>query len=142
MNKQNIGKTLFITLHFFVLLLVVFYVIVASSNLPDNMFHVPYEPSGAQMLYYMYSFPLFLIASFIHLIINIKLKIKKIFALNFLLIWSLFFGLIMYVDQVIHISKGFDVLYRGSLLIAVVSVGLLAASLFLQLKYITNVRKD
>jgi hypothetical protein len=142
MNKHTIGKTLLIALHFFVLLLVGLYVVVASSILPDNLFHVPYEPSGMQMIYYMYSFPLFLIARLIHWITSVKLNIRKIYALNFMLIWSLFFCLFIYVDQVIHISNGLNLLYRGSLLIALISVGLLAASLFLQLKDITHVGKD
>lgn len=110
------------------------YVDIACSTKSDNLFHVPYEPSGIQMLYYYFTLPVFIVITAINYFLNIWLKIKKVYAIHSLIIWLMFYIFIEYINDVVHFPSGNELFYQGSLFIAVVSLVLLIISAYWQIK--------
>ena len=136
--KKSVGNISLVLIHVFLLFLIIGYAYIACSIKRDNIFHVPYEPSGSQMLYYYLNMPIFIALTAINYFLNIWLKIKKVYAINPLIIWFLFFIFIEYLDNFVHFPSGNELLYQGSLYIAAVSLFLLIFSAYWQ---ITKVHK-
>lgn len=105
----------------------------------DNLFHVPYEPSGGQMLYYYFNMPIFIAITAINYFLNIWLKIRKIYAINPLIIWFIFYIFIEFIDNFVHFPFGNELLYEGSLYIALVSLFLLIFSAYWQIKEVLKI---
>lgn len=132
--KKRIGIISIILIHVFLFILLIGYVDIACSTKSDNLFGVPYEPSGIQMLYYYFTLPIFIVLAAINYFLNSWLKIKKWYAINSLIIWLLFCGFIEYVDDVVHFPAGNELFYQGSLIISIVSLALLISSAYWQIK--------
>ena len=98
------------------------YVSVACSIKIDNVFHMPYESSGMQLAYYYISFPFFVILSFLSQLHSYYFNLEKSLFPSIIIIWLFYFILITYIDEVIHFSKGNDLLYYGSLILSCFSI--------------------
>ena len=104
-----------------VLYLIYWYVYVVCSTKVNNL-HIAYEPSGMQLIYYFISLPLFMLLATLSLLHSYYFALRKSLASGIVIIWFSYFILIMYVDWIIHFSKGNDLLYYGSLIISVVGI--------------------
>ena len=91
------------------------------------------------MLYYYFNMPIFIVLSGINYFLNIWLKIRKVYAINPLIIWFMFFIFIEYIDNVVHFPMGNELLYQGSLYIAAVSLILLIFSAYWQIKEVHKI---
>ncbi len=105
-----------------VLYLIYWYVYVVCSTKVNNLLHISYEPSGMQLIYYFISLPLFMLLATLSLLHSYYFALRKSLASGIVIIWFSYFILIMYVDWIIHFSKGNDLLYYGSLIISVVGI--------------------
>ena len=132
--KKKIGITLLILIHAFLLLLIVGYVDIACSTKSDNLFHIPYEPSGIQMLYYYFTLPIFMVLTTLNYFLNKWLRIKKAYVITLFIIWLMFWMLIEFIDDVVHFPSGNELLYQGSLMIAALSLALMFLSAYWQIK--------
>lgn len=100
------------------LYLIYSYVTVVCSTKANNIFHIPYEPSGMQLSYYFISFPLFIIVAFLSQLHCSYLELKKSLSFGIIIIWISYLILILYVDLILHFPTGNDFLYHGSLIIS------------------------
>lgn len=132
--KKRVGIISLVLIHAFLVLLIIGYVNIACSTKSDNLFRVPYEPSGIQMLYYYFTFPIFIVITAINYFLNIWLNIKKVYAINSLIIWLMFCIFIEYIDDVVHFPSGNELFYQGSLFIALISLALLIISAYWQIE--------
>ncbi len=86
------------------------------------------------MLYYYFNIPIFIVIIAINYFLNIWLEIRKVYAINPLIIWLMFCILIEYINDFVHFPAGNELFYRGSLYIAMVSLFLVVFSLYWQIK--------
>ena len=125
-KKWNINKIFSLFFLFIIncssLYLFYLYVYISCSIKDNNIFHIPYEPSGMQLLYYFISLPFFVILSFLSQMHSYYFNLRKSLYPSIIIIWFCYFVLIIYVDMVIHFSKGNDLLYYGSLTISFFSI--------------------
>lgn len=106
-----------------VLYLIYWYIYIASSIKPGNILHIPYEPSGMQLFFYIVSLPLFLIVAVLSLLHSYYFELRKSLLAGIFLTWLSYFILIQFVDMVIHFSRaGNNIVYYGSLLISLVAI--------------------
>lgn len=132
--RKRVGIITLLLVYVLLLFLVVGYVYIACSTKSDNLFSVPYEPSGIQMLYYYFTLPLFAVLMSINYCLNIWLKINKAYAIIPLITWLIFYIFIEYIDKAMSFPSGNELFYQGSLLIALVSLSLLMISAYCQIK--------
>lgn len=137
--KKRVGTLALGLIYAMLVFLVVGYVYIACSTKSDNLFSVPYEPSGIQMLYYYFTLPLFAILMGFNYFLNIWLKINKAYAINPLIIWLMFCIFVEYIDKVVSFPSGNELFYLGSLLIALVSLALLIFSAYRQIKGVIKI---
>ncbi len=104
--KKRMGIVALGLIHVMLVILVVGYVYTACSTKSDNLFSVPYEPSGIQMLYYYFTLPLFAVLMGMNYFINIWLKMNKAYAIIPLIIWLMFCIFIEYIDKVVSFPSG------------------------------------
>ena len=64
------GKLILILMNMFSLYLIYGYANIASSTMPNNILGVNYEPSGIQMLYYVFVAPIFATLSLVVFLIK------------------------------------------------------------------------
>lgn len=138
MSKKSIGIIILSLINCFVLLMIVGYINIACSTISNNIFHVKYETSGIQMLYYLLNLPLFIIATILNIAVNSWLRIKKLVAINIMLVWLSFYGLLEFSDRYIHFPKANNLFYQGSLLIATIGFFIAIMTLIFQLKEIKD----
>jgi hypothetical protein len=91
------------------------------------------------MLYYYFNMPIFIVITAINYYLNIWLKIRKIYAINPLIIWLIFYIFIEYINNIVHFPMGKELVYQGSLYIAVVSLFLLIISAYCQIKEVLKI---
>lgn len=140
-KKNVVGFLGIILVHFCLLLLIIGYVYVASSTEIDNLFHIHYEPSGMQMLYYYFTLPIFVFLSCLSYFICQIFKFKKNNAFIILSIWFMFWIFIVFMDEVLHFPRN-KLFYWGSLFIALISLILLTYSAFSQVQQIMKLNKN
>lgn len=132
--KKRVGVIVILIIHVFLLFLLIGYSGIACSTMRNNICHVPYEPSGGQILFYYFNLPIFIVISVINYFLNTRLKNKIAFAITPLIIWFSFYLFIEYIDKFVHFPFGNELFYHGSLYIAVVSFFLLILSAYWQIK--------
>ena len=120
--KKILGLSSLAIINCSALYLIYMYVTVTCSTKTNNIFHVPYEPSGMQLSYYFISFPLFIIVAFLSQLHCIYFDLKKSLSFSILIIWLSYLILILYVDLILHFPAGNDFLYHGSLIISLFAV--------------------
>jgi hypothetical protein len=121
--KKIMGIFSLIVLNFSALYLIYGYIYIACSIKVDNLFHIPFEPSGMQLFFYLISFPIFMFLACLSVLHSYYFDLKKTLCTGLFLIWFSYFILITYVDSVIHFSNtGNNILYYGSLLISFVAI--------------------
>lgn len=114
------------------LYLIYWYVYIVCSIKADNILHVPYEPSGMQLFFYLISLPFFLIVALLSLLHSYYFDLRKSLCSGILIIWFSYFILVSYVDLVIHFSAGNNLLYYGSLIISLVAIFYIIYSTYCQ----------
>ena len=114
------------------LFLIYLYISTVSSTKVGNVLHIPFEASGMQLSYYFISLPVFIVLALLSVLHSYYFELKKSLASGILLIWFSYVTLLLYVDQVIHYSKGNNLLYYGSLIISFVAVAYIIYSTYCQ----------
>ncbi|MBA4697717.1 MAG: hypothetical protein H2069_10115 [Legionella sp.] len=125
-------------INFLVLYLIYWYVSIVGSIIPDNFLHIPYEPSGMQLYFFILSLPLFLLVAALSLLHSYYFQIKKSLCTGTLMIWLAYFFLIVFVDRWFHFSAGNHFLYQVSLFIAFFSVLYVVYSTYRNTKMLVN----
>ncbi|CAM4411106.1 MAG: hypothetical protein LEGION0403_FIIPPAGN_02684 [Legionella sp.] len=136
--KKNLGLLFLLLINGSALYLIYLYIIVACSTMKNNIFHIPYEPSGMQIFYYFISLPLFLVLAFLSRIHSYYYDLKTCLAYGFFCIWLSYFLLILYVDQVIHFPSGKPPFYYGSLIISLGAISYILFSTYFQYKQLNQ----
>lgn len=136
--KKLYGLISLLLINSSILYLIYWYAYIACSIKIDNIFHVPYEPSGTQLFFYIASLPLFLIIALFSLMHSYYFDLKKSLCSGILIIWVSYFILISYIDLVVHFSTGNVLLYYGTLIISLVAIIFVIYSTYLQLFELTN----
>ncbi len=133
--KKNCGLLLIFLINSSALYLIYSYIVVACSTMKNNIFHISYEPSGMQMLFYFISFPFFLLLGYISRIHSYYYDLKTCLSFGLFIIWFSYFLLLLYVDQVLHFSSGGKLLfYYGSLIISLGAISYVLFSTYVQYK--------
>lgn len=114
-----------------VLYLIYLYVYIACSVKVDNFFHIPYEPSGTQLFFYILSLPIFLILGVLSLLHSYYYETKSLCS-GILIIWASYFILILFIDMIIHFSEGNNLLYYGTLSISLIAIFYVICSTYYQ----------
>ncbi|QEY51803.1 hypothetical protein FQU71_11460 [Legionella longbeachae] len=115
-----------------VLYLIYWYVYIASSVKLDNIFNVPYEPSGMQLFFYFISLPFFIVTALLSLFHSYYFELRKSLCTGIFIIWLAYFILILCIDFIVHFSAGNNFLYYGTLSISCVAVAYLIYSTYCQ----------
>lgn len=116
--KKIFGIFSLAVINFSVLYLVYWATYIASSIKADNILHIPYEPSGMQLFFYIISPPFFMILALCSLLHSYYFNLRKSLCSGIFIIWFSYFILILYMDLVLHFSIENYVLYYGSLFIS------------------------
>lgn len=121
--KKIMGILSLIVLNFSALYLIYCYINIACSIKVDNICHIPFEPSGMQLFFYLMSLPIFMILAYLSVLHSYYFDLQKTLCTGLFLIWLSYFSLITYVNSVIHFSDtGNNVLYYASLLISFIAI--------------------
>lgn len=112
--KKNWGLIFLAAINGCVLYLIYQHLSIICSTKADNILHVPYEPSGMQVFYYLFSFPFFMILACLSVLHSYYFDLRQSLGFGILIIWLAYFILLVYVDAVLHFSSGHEVLYYGS----------------------------
>ncbi len=136
--KKKLGLLFLFLINGSALYLIYLYIAVACSTIQNNIFHIPYEASGMQMLYYFFSFPVFVLLAFLSRILSYYYNLKIYLSYGIFFIWLAYFLLISYVDQVIHFPDGKPLFYYGSLIISLGAISFILFSTYFQWKQITQ----
>lgn len=130
--KKIFGLCSLVLINGSVLYLIYWYIYVVCSTKIENILHIPYEPSGMQLFYYFISFPLFLILGLLSQIHSYYFDLKKSLFYAVGIIWFSYFILIIYVDRVVTLPGGNDLLYYISWSISLVAILYVIYSSFCQ----------
>lgn len=137
--KKGLGLSFLTIINCSVLYLIYWYMYIVCSTKIDNVFHIPYEPSGMQLYYYFLSLPLFLVLALLSTLHSYYFNLKKSLSLGIIIIWFCFLILILYVDLVVHYSTaGNNLLYYGSLFISFVAISYVIYSTYCQIMQLTT----
>ncbi|HAT7956471.1 TPA: hypothetical protein GJ770_04030 [Legionella pneumophila] len=116
--KKIFGFCSLVVINFSALYLIYWYILIIGSTKIDNIFHIPYEPSGMQLYFYFVSFPFFLVLSLLSMLHSYYFSLKRELSLGMVIIWTSYLALLLFVDIVLHHSSGKNFLYYGSLIIS------------------------
>lgn len=118
-TKKTVGRLLLIVIFAIMIFLIFGYADIACSIVPDNILHTNYEPSGLQMLYFVFVIPVFVILSLLIWLIKkyMVLESPKT-ALLPISICLFFYILLEFIDSVITFPAGNNLFYLGSLTLA------------------------
>jgi hypothetical protein len=137
--KKGLGLSFLTIINCSVLYLIYCYMYIVCSTKVDNVFHIPYEPSGMQLYYYFLSFPLFLLLALLSTLHSSYFNLKKSLSLGIIIIWFCYLALILYVDLVVHYSTaGNNLLYYGSLTISFGAICYVVYSTYCQIIQLTS----
>ena len=100
----------------------------------NNLFHIPYEPSGMQMLFYILSLPLFILLTLLSRIYCYYYDVNKLLSYGFIFVWLIYFLLLIFIDQMIHFPAGKELFYYGSLVISLGAVLYIICITYYQIK--------
>ena len=118
-NKNKIICMISIILIYGAMSFLIFcYADIACLTRENNLCHVPYEPSGLQMLYDYFVGPVFLLLSVVIYSLKRVWKTGVSASLFPLIVWFVFFCFITFIEEAIHFPAGNELFYQGSLLIA------------------------
>ena len=133
MARLYVGKTLLILSNVFSLFLIYGYADIACSIMPNNLLGVNYEPSGIQMLYYIFVIPVFTVLSLAAYLIKkyITQEPKLIAAIPLLTAFT-FYIFMEFVDAFVSFPRGNELFYQGSLLLALLFVVITLGSIFME----------
>ncbi len=120
------------------LYLIFLYVAIACSTNPDNFFGFSYEPSGTQLLYYLFSLPFFVLLVIINGIQSYYFSINKWLSYVLIGIWIMYFLLLEFVDKVLHFTNWNELFYWGSLSISLMAIILIVYISYLQVKQLLS----
>ena len=135
--KKGLGLSFLTIINGSMLYLIYWYMYIVCSTKVDNVFHIPYEPSGMQLYYYFLSFPLFVFLALLSTLHSSYFNLKKSLSLGIIIIWFCYLALILYVDLVAHYSTaGSNLLYYGSLFISFGALCYVVYSTYCQSKLI------
>ncbi len=111
------------------------YADIACSTMEDNLCHVPYEPSGLQMLYSIIMLLPLAILSLVLYLVQRSLwdEISNIAAATPLMIGGVFAVWLILVEEIVTFPAGNDLFYIGSLILSGVSLLIVAAIILRQL---------
>ncbi|USQ15588.1 hypothetical protein J2N86_15695 (plasmid) [Legionella lytica] len=118
--------------------LIFLYVAIACSTNPDNFFGFSYEPSGTQLLYYLFSLPFFVLLVIINGIQSYYFSINKWLSYVLIGIWIMYFLLLEFVDKVLHFTNWNELFYWGSLSISLMAIILIVYISYLQVKQLLS----
>jgi hypothetical protein len=131
--KKGLGLSFLTIINGSLLYLIYWYMYIVCSTKIDNVFHIPYEPSGMQLYYYFLSFPLFVFLALLSTLHSSYFNLKKSLSLGIIIIWFCYLALILYVDLVVHYSTaGSNLLYFGSLSISFGAISYIVYSTYYQ----------
>lgn len=137
--KKGLGLSFLTIINCSALYLIYWYMYIVCSTKVDNVFHVPYEPSGMQLYFYFLSFPLFLLLALLSALHSAYFNLKKSLSLGVIIIWFCYLALVLYVDLVVHYSTaGNNLLYYGSLTISFGAICYVAYSTYYQIIQLTR----
>ena len=136
--KKGLSLCLLAVINCSALYLIYWYIYIVCSTKVDNIFHIPYEPSGMQLFYYFFSFPFFLSLAFLSGLHSYYFNLKKSLSIGIIIIWFCYFILVLYVDLVIHFSTGSTLLYYGSLYISFIAICYVIYSTYCQIIQLTS----
>lgn len=139
--KKKIGIIFLILIYGFIFILIAGGIGVACSIKSNNLFGVAYEPSGLQMLYYTFTYPIFMILAIINFYLNKWLGIKKWYAINITIIWFMFWVFNEYVNDIVHFPAGNELFYYGSFIIGVFSFILMFFFAYWQIMLVLKMNK-
>ncbi|KTC89192.1 hypothetical protein [Legionella cincinnatiensis] len=120
------------------LYLIYWYVYIASSIKVDNIFNIPYEPSGMQLFFYFISLPFFLVLALLSLLHSYHFELRRSLCTGIPIIWLAYFILILCIDFIVHFSARNNLLYYGILSISCVAVAYLIYSTYCQFLQLSN----
>lgn len=116
-----VGKICLIVLNIWSLFLIYGYAFIACSGMPDNLLGVNYEPSGIQMLYYVFVVPVFMTLSLtVYLIKKYITRESKLVAVLPFFTAACFYMFLEVIDWFIHFPAGNELFYQGSLILALI----------------------
>jgi len=121
-----------------VLYLIYLYITIVCTIKIDNIFHLPYEPSGMQLFYYFISFPFFMILACLSQLHAAYFELRKSLSLGIFIIWLSYLILILCVDLILHFPTGNDLLYYGSLIISLAAISYVIHSTYSQFIQLLN----
>ena len=98
------------------------HIYVACSLIPHNLCAIPYEASGMQMIFYVLSFPAFLLLAGISSLYSGYFDLDSGLSFGWLVIWLFYFLLLIFVNQVLHDPQKTLILYYGSLIISIAAL--------------------
>ncbi|WP_133137764.1 hypothetical protein [Legionella rowbothamii] len=119
--KKIFGLCSLVIINCFTLYLLYKYIEVICSTRIDNFLHIPYEPSGFQMIYYFISLPFFLLLAILSQMHSYYFDLKKSLFPGIFIIWTLYLALILYVDFIGRLSNNNSILYWGTWIISLIA---------------------
>ncbi len=119
--KKIFGLCSLIIINCLALYLIYKYMAVICSTRIDNFLHIPYEPSGFQMLYYFISLPFFLFLATLSQMHGYYYDLKKSLFPGIFIIWALYLALILYGNFIGGLSNN-SLLYWGTWIISLIAI--------------------
>lgn len=133
--KKRLGLGLLIIINSFVLFFLYWCIYIVCSTKVDNVLNIPYEPSGMQLYFYVISFPLVLLLTFLSIMHSYYFNLQKSLSLGLIIIWLSYLSLILFVDFILHFSiTGKNFFYYGSLFISFLGICYVIHSTYDQVK--------
>lgn len=137
--KKGLGLSFLTIINCSVLYLIYWQLYIFCSTKVDNVFHVPYEPSGMQLYFSFLSLPLFLLLALLSALHSAYFNLKKSLSLGVMIIWFFYLALVLYVDLMVHYSTTENnLLYYGSLIISFSAISYVVYSTYYQIKQIAR----
>lgn len=114
--KKVLGLFSVLIINGFVLYLIYLHTMITCSTMANNICHAPYEPSGTQLLFFVFSLPFYVVLGFLSIVLCNYFNLKKGLSFGIFIIWIIYFLFLTYVDQVDHYRT--TLFYQGSLMIS------------------------
>lgn len=102
--------------------LIYWYAYIVSSTKIDNFLHVPFEPSGMQLIFYFISLPMFILVGIGSHFHAAYYGLKKSLVSGIALTWLSYCTLILFIYYVVTFPRGNVFLYYGTLVISLAAI--------------------
>ncbi len=113
--ENRLGLSFLTIINCSALYLTYWYIYIVCSTRTNNVFHIPYEPSGIQLYYYFLSFPLFLFLALFSTLHSYYFNLKKSLSPGIIIIWFCYFvfnSLRRFCYSLFHGRKKYFVLWE------------------------------